>query len=402
MHNNDKQLNYEQQVVVSREMSVPGIALCIALFLVVGIAPTLPSPITQPLRPVVILICFLIPSRYTYKTNKAISVLLLYFFYMTLVFLSHSLTTDSFMAWMSDLLFGLFFIVLSQRMWSGKEIRAFVFTVFISGVLYAALLLRETPDLFHNTGNLSLLGHYVNDNAAAYDISPAALSGAVLFLNYRRNKKNSIFKLFILAGTLFCYYILICLGQRGAFFSSVIGAAMIIWERTKYYPRKKIYLRALLLIIIAIGLVVGPRVTEGTHAERLFDYEHITDDNGRDQLNDRAKELIKEKPIFGGGYQYWEQESGFDMGLHNGFYLSMVIGGYIAGFLISAFFIYLLYDIYKRNSLISLAFVVEAGVHMFVDSGLDYYSYIPLIIAYILVRYSEFSRIDVSKVFISE
>ena len=318
------QLNYKHRSAVPRGMSIPGFAMCVVLFLIVGIAPTLPSAITQPLRPVVIFLCFLIPSQYTYKTNKTVFVFLVYFFYMTLVFLSHQITVDSFMAWMSDLLFGLFFIVLSQRMWSGKEIRAFVITVFISGLVYALLLVQGTPDLFHNTGDLSFRGNYVNDNAAAYDISPAALSGVVLFLHYRRKNHNTILKVLFLAGTLFCYYVLICLGQRGAFFSAVIGAIMIIWEKTKYFPKKKVYFRALLFILIAAGLIIGPRVTEGTHAERLFDYEHITDDNGRDQLNDRAKELIREKPFFGGGYEYWDQESGFEMGLHGLHFLALL------------------------------------------------------------------------------
>lgn len=382
-------------------ISIPSIVLYVALVLVIGLGPLLPEIVTQPIRPLVILICFLIPGRYSYRANNTIWVFGIYLFYMTIVFLCHDLTHDTFMAWVSAVLFGAFFIVVSQRMWSTKEVRTVIVVVFLATLLYTSIVHYYNRDLFHEAAQLEIRGSHVNTNAAAYNISSGALCGVSLYLFYNNKHKHlAWFKLLVLFGTLFIYYTLLCLGQRSGFFASVLGALLILWERTGRGKNKSTRntMRLLIILFVVVGLIAGPRVTEGTHAERLFDYEHIFDDNGRDELNDIAKDLIAQKPVFGGGFDYWETDSGQTLGLHNGFLQILVIGGYCAGILISFFFVYLIVDIWRNRSAISLAFIILAAAHMFTDSGLDYYSYIPMILAYILTRNATFRGTRVSDI----
>lgn len=399
MHNasviSQKELNR-----IDREVTIPAFVLCTIIALVLGITPMVPSAITKILKPIMIGICFLIPGKYAYKANKTITFFAIYLFYMTLVFLSHDITSATFNGWMSAILFGVFFIVVSQRMWGTKEILFIFITAFFASLLYTALLHHYNHDLYHASEALMFHGEEINANAAVYTICPGALCGVVLFLyDNKKEKYYAAKKTVILVGVLLCFYTLICLGQRGAFFSFSIGSVLMIWEKCGANSRSKTQYRMLLVIIIAIGLIAAPRITEGSRAERLFDYEELFDDNGRDDLNDRAKEMINEKPFFGGGYDRWERESGKELGLHNGFLYIMVIGGYTAGFLIGFFFLSMFAETTRKKSLIPIAFVIAAGIHLFEDSGLDYFSYIPMILSYILIRNAEFRAYRVTDVF---
>ena len=380
-------------------ISIPAIVLCVVLALIISIAPVLPSPLTRIFRPLVILICFIIPGKYAYKANNTIWAFGIYLFYMTLVFLSHSSFAETFDIWMSAMLFGAFFVVVSQRMWGQREINLIIITVFVAATFYAGLLHYYNHDLLRSSGDIAFRSEHVNTNAGAYTVAPGALCGVCIFLfSKKRGRHSFLKKLIILAGIALCFYTLICLGSRGGFFTSTVGAAAMIWEKCGSAGSNKSKLRVLLVLAIAVGLVVAPRLTEGTHAERLFDYENLTDDNGRDDLNDRAIELIHQKPIFGGGYGYWESESGKTLGLHNGFLYIMCIGGYTAGILLGAFFIYLFYETAKTRSFIPIAFLFVAILHMLEDSGLDYFSYIPMIISYVMIRNAQFRKYRVSDV----
>lgn len=383
----------------TRAISVPAMAFCILLALILGITPVLPSELTRVFRPVVIALCFIIPGKYSYKANKTIWVFGIYLFYMTLVYLSHSSLTATFNDWMSAMLFGAFFIVVSQRMWGQREINLLLITAFAASTCYAGLLHYYNHDLLRSASNIVFHGEHVNSNAGAYTIAPGALCGVILFLFRKKGGRNgTIKKVVLLVGISLCFYTLVCLGSRGGFFTSAIGTAMMVWEKCGMAGSQKTKHRVILILVIALGLIFAPRLTEGTHAERLFDYEHLTDDNGRDELNERAKELIAQKPVFGGGYGYWENESGEQLGLHNGFLYIMCIGGYAAGILLGLFFIYLFFEIAKNRSLIPLAFLFVAILHLVEDSGLDYFSYIPMILAYILARNAQFRGYKVSDV----
>lgn len=326
-----------------------------------------------------------------------------YLLYMTAVFIIQDISADSFYRWINIIMFGVFFIVLSRVVWNKKEIRMIFKTVFISSLVYSLILLFYNHDLFHLTRALMVHGVNVNRNAAAYTVAPGAICGLILFFYYKSRYVSEftfIWKAVIFLGTALDIYVLLALGQRGGFFSFCIGALFIMWEYLGMKDGKKTARRFLLIPVVAAVLFTAPKATQDTHANRLFDYENVLDDNGRDDLNNLAKQLIREKPVFGGGYGYWERESGVHMGLHNGFLYIMVIGGSVAGFLIGVFLICFVLDAFQQRSLIPYGFIFLAMVHFFEDSGLDYLSYIPMILAYILIQSEVFGNNRTRDVFL--
>ena len=168
--------------------------------------------------------------------------------------------------------------------------------------------------------------------------------------------------------------------------SVAVGAVLIMWQTTidKGDYRKRFTSRAAIIAIFMIAFASAYFLAQGTSSERLFDMD---DDSGRSTLWDKAWELIDEKPILGGGFDYWSENSGEELGTHNTLLTIMVMSGYIGGILFLIFMVAALLDLLKARNLIPLAFLGELAMHSYTESGMDYYAYIPLIISFIIGRY---------------
>ena len=370
------------------------IVLCMLLFLILGTLYVIPSAVTQTFRPIVIAVFLLFPATYSYRVSRSVWVMIVFQFYLTIVFISHPITSSSFMAWASMLLFAAFFIVTIQRIWSKREIQLILNVVLIACVVFCIILFRENPDIFSsNQGeDLTFRGNHVNSNAAAFTIVPGALVGTffTFFLNNRGRKGRIIRKLWYFGATVLEFIMLVGMGGRSAFFSAVIGALMIVWEWGEAIKKRdqRLLFRALLILFFLIIYHYGPIWTEGTHAYRLFDYDNLMDMNGRDDMAEQAMELIREHPMFGGGFDYWNIRTDNSLMVHNSFLSIGVTGGYTAIFLLGLFFIFSALELVQTRSLIPVAFFVEALFHSFTEPGMDYYAYIPLVLAFIIQKYT--------------
>lgn len=378
-----------------KALSIPGVTLCALLLTLLGYLPGLPSSTSQFLRPAMIAICFVIPAQGYYRfsmTDKALTAYLTYFLF---VFLSHPITKSSALAYGAVFLFGVFFIVLSNRVWTKREIQLFMFSAAIACTYFAVNLYIANPDMLHNHpyDGFTIYGHRVNDNTAAFEITPGLLCSLALFLFHKpRNEKkrfqNAVVRTALLVSAVFCMYVMFCIGARSAFLSAIVGTILICWQKTKHY-RSKWTARIIIVILLIVFIVVGTIATEGTHSARLFDFKNMDDTNGRDELAEQAWPMIHKKPIFGGGYDYWEQEGGSELGTHNTFLTILVEGGYTGGLFLVLFLVSFIMELLSTRNLLLISFSVEAVFHTLTESDLDYFAYIPLLIAFVLLRYSQ-------------
>ena len=213
----------------------------------------------------------------------------------------------------------------------------------------------------------------------------------LFFSQKHRNQNSMLWKMLYLGFTALAYVILVGMGGRSAFFAAVIGGLMIIWEwgeAIKQY-NKRIVFRVFLVLALIIIYHYGPIWTEGTHAYRLFDYDNLTDMNGRDDMAEVAMSLIREHPFFGGGFGYWDLKTNQDLMGHNSFLSNGVTGGYTAMILLVAFFVIAAIELIRSRSLVPLAFFVEALFHFLTEPGMDYYAYIPFVLAFVIQRYCQ-------------
>jgi O-antigen ligase len=197
---------------------------------------------------------------------------------------------------------------------------------------------------------------------------------------------------------LFCGAVLLLLGCRSAFYSAVLGMFCLAWEQVRMTrtPGQRLVRRFLILIFILFAFTVILRTGFGN--ARLFEFTGENIDTGRAELWERARELIAKKPVFGGGFTYWEQ-SGNTMGTHNSFYTIMLFGGVTAGVLLVMMLCSIIYELYSENFFLLFAFMIQALLHSYTESGMDYYAYFPMIFAVILQRYLAYQDKDLRSVF---
>lgn len=382
------------RVVDRRMVSVPCIILCAVIVLIVGLLPLLPRIFTILIRPFAIGSCVLFACDVRYPTTHASRTLYLFLAYVTIVFLFHKFTTNAVTDYISMVLFGLFFIVETNRIWSEDEIQLIIRITAAAGLFCSIVLLHDNGSLRAMAGDsvLRFFGHLKNRNTLAFSIVPSVLSSTLLLFN---DKKRDVpmTGVFYLLSMLVSGYTVIATGARSASLAMLGGMVLIGVEFTNNSAdaRERLMHKLVGVLLGAIVIFAILKITEGTASERIF--KDLDDLNGREELWQFSRELIRAKPIFGGGFDYWTDMGGANLGTHNTYYTVMVISGYTGAFFLTVFLGTVLVELISSNNLIPLAFALEFFIHTYSESGLDYYAYLPLILAYIIYNYNKFQKL---------
>lgn len=87
------------------------------------------------------------------------------------------------------------------------------------------------------------------------------------------------------------------------------------------------------------------------------------------------------------------------MGTHNSFLTTMLYSGFVGGGLLALFFLSLLLSALKTKNYLSISFWIEAFMHSMTEGSLDYYAYIPLVLASITLLFGQSHRNGVASIF---
>lgn len=368
----------------NRELTVPCVLFCAILFMILGVLPVTPDRIVGLYRPIFIFFSvFSVFRCYPLHSGKWQVASIVYF---AIVFIFNNFTRSATVSFISQELFILFFLLASEHVWSKREINLMLNVLTVACALQALIVLLSNSLLLHagSHQHLQYINTVVNRNSVAFALVPGAIASLLKLVYSEDSLRLFIMRPFWILVFLLCSYDVFAIGCRSAFYALCLGIGVLIWERVRKSksPAEKLIKELLLAIIIIIvirGLIV---IASGSYSERLFRWE----DSGRDILWDKALEMIRQKPLFGGGYDYWES-SGMSLGTHNTFISFMLVGGVLACFFLVGYLISFLFEIIKTNSFIPMAFFMEAFLHMCSESTMDYYAYIPLIFSVILVKY---------------
>ena len=389
-HASDRLMTYTDRG--SQGISMPCHVLCLIILLVLGFLPILPGNLTIFFRPAFILMCLVCShsGRYRFGAEKWMLINLAYYI---VIFFAFPITASSFETVVSMELFGLFFILAACRPWNRREIKLMYATTAVACCICAVVVLYSNPSLLHSSGDqhVNYLSVEINRNTMAFSVVPGALCGAAFMLWGKRRLPGA-------AALMLCSYTAFALGCRSAFYSLIIGLFLIFWEKSRGQTTRNGRFAARIGMIAAafIVLLIVFYAADGTYSQRLFD---ISDSSGRDKIWDTARSLIRQKPVFGGGYDYWAS-SGNTMGTHNTFLTVMLSSGYVGGALLACFLLAAAAEMIRGRNLIPLAFAAELFCHTYTEPGMDYYAYIPLVLAYILVRYSRYKDPNISRLLI--
>ena len=383
-----------------RQVSVPCIALCAVFVLIVGFLPLLPRSFTIFLRPAAILTCFVFADKVRYRMSYASKALLLFMGYITAILLAHDLTSSALTDYISMLLFAFFFIIETEHVWTRREIRVIFVATALAGLCCSVVLLNENESLRTMAGKteLQFFGNLKNRNTMGFSIVPSVLCSTVLLFNDRK-RKLPILRISYLASLIVCGYTVIATGARSAALSMMIGVLLIVLEFTnRSGDAKNRLLRRIFVAVLAVLAVYALiNFTDGTESARIF--KDLDNKSGREDLWEFSRQLIRKKPVFGGGFDYWRDMDGSSLGTHNTYYTIMVVSGYVGAFFLTVFLGAVLMELLSIHSLIPVAFVVELISHTYSESSMDYYAYIPLILAYMLYHYSKNQKRPIRTIF---
>lgn len=378
-----------------QRISAVCVFLCITLFLVLGVLPIVPDIIVKVLKPIFILICIVFSDRSYYRIGFE-KWLILLLAYLLLILLTNIQGNSSASTYASMLLFALFYFFAGLRVWNPLEIRTILKTVILASFVCAVITFFSNGGSFNiaNSQHIYFLGRVRNRNSAAFAIAPGIVISILLFFY---EKKSACSRMAYIAVFLTSYSMLIALSCRSAFLSATTGTFLIIWQAiaVRADTARRFFRRSIFLVFVYILLIVIMRVLEGTNSARLFNYS----DSGRDDLWEAAMDLIRAKPVFGGGFDYWSR-TGHVMSPHNTFFTIMLISGFIGGILLGMMILSMIKECIREQSVIALAFAMQMIFHSISEAGLDYYAYIPLILTSIVLRYSEYQQGDFESVFL--
>lgn len=381
--------------------TLPCIALCSLIFLIIGLLPIVPKSVTQVLRPLFVVICFFYRRPQHYPITTASKALLLLLMYLGFVWLLNTITKNTSRDYFSMITFGLFFVIATQRVWTEAEIRLIMYSIIIASTFCALILLINNPNLrsMNVEYSLSFFDSSKNRNTMAFSLVPGTLCSLLVLLNNYEIRK-SIFRL-ILHGCAFlvCGFTVIATGARSASVALITGVFFVLWHKAYYNSEMDIRIarKVIVGIVAAIVLIVLINITTGTNSFRIF--SGFENNSGRDPLWEFAYELIKKKPVFGGGFDYWRNMNGDSLGTHNTYLTIMVVSGYVGAFFLTLFFLSILWDVFSVKNYICMAFFMEVICHTYSESGLDYYAYFPLIFVYIVFCYEKYQKRSISSIF---
>lgn len=387
-------------IINQRSITAPCFVLCALILLVIGLLPLLPHSFTQILRPLFILSCIISARKSCYPLHKASKMQIVFLMYLGMILLCHNITGSAVTDYVSMLLFGTFFVLVAQRVWSKREILLVLNAMVLAGLFLACVLLIDNPDLIkmENASELAFFNSVKNRNTMAFSLVPGTLCSTIL-MTYSNRRLGLIKKVFYLATMLVCLYVLIATGARSASISALVGVYLIIWEKAREVKLKndRLFARVTVILIAIIALFALVKLTAGTGSARIFN--DIEDINGREDLWAFAEELIRQKPVFGGGFDYWTNMNGEGLGTHNTYLTIMVVSGYVGAGFLTVFLLIICFELLRARNLIPLAFIVELLCHTYSESTMDYYAYFPMILAYMLFSYLKYQDENLKTLF---
>ena len=287
------------------------IIFCCVIFLVHGILPLVPSNLTKFFKPIFMVACIFSAGAgfYRMKSIKWMLVLLAYF---SVILFTNDITSSAINMYVSIMLFGAFVIIASCKIWTKREIRQIMLMFAISCAIQATIILWSNNGLIQSAGNqhISYLGKAVNRNPAAFAVAPGAICSLTILI-YRNRRLSKTVTVFCLLSFLISAFAVFASGCRSAFYAMAAGCILCVLDRTKSVKADKRMLVRVGVVIFVLAIAVISKYALGdTYSSRLFDFSEEGFDSGRSEIWEQAWNGIKEKPIFGGGFDYWDEVGG--------------------------------------------------------------------------------------------
>lgn len=280
---------------------------------------------------------------------------------------SSELTSDYLITYLE---MGLFVIILTQTIWSEKDVSHFLLAYCYGSIFMAILFLIFGETSYLVRSSIVFMGKLIDPNQVAANIIP----GTIISLGYFANKNTRIsFRLFSIMTFLLTTYLVFMTGSRGGLVSLGGGMLFIYLSLMKEMNLKKLLFLCLTSLLIWYAFRLLPAGT----TDRLLGFDSYTEKyaNGGNRLT-IWKSMLDEfdaQWIIGHGVgstiTFFRILTGKFQGVHNTFLLVLYEVG-ILGFVFWTFpYISMLrYNILKRNYVMVGILIASLSCSFFLDS----------------------------------
>lgn len=361
------------------------IIVAAVFFVVLFHAPVMrvPDIVTQIFRPLIVFFLIITMTQRGKIDFSARALALLAALYCLLVLLLNTISVDEITATISATLYLLMFYAVVGTPWTKREVRFIVMACFAGALACAVVLFlsNDPTDLSVGTsGKMQMLGMHVNRNLNAYAFATGTIIG-VAYLLYGKNKLRMALLTAVIA------YGLLYSQCRGAFFCTVLGVVILVFGRLHKIKKRsdaKFLAYSFLFVLFCIAAYYALKNSE---LSRLIDAESTS---GRNEGIKYAWQLFQNgdlfSKIFGHGFLY--EKNNTVGAISHLVYTQYLLSAGIVGTLL--IILMLLLTGLRIKGSIPYALFASAVLRTCFES-LDYYVFIPLILAVIIYnRSSEF------------
>lgn len=377
---------YEQRYIDrenSEALSLGCVVASLTFFLVLSqfLILRVPGIVTNLFRPVIIVVLFIEMHRRGEIRGRTRSIALLSALYLSilLIFLGY-FNSDEIKDGVGRILYLLMFFFIVGTPWTKKEIRIIISSVFL-GCFVCALVFMLSNNMtdYSQSEGIELLGITVNRNKNAYAFSIGSVLGLVYFL-----RNHGIVRIVVLVMTAMIGYCLLYSQCRGAFFCTVLAMVLFVLNELKALRKMGNMHFFLALMIFIVFCIVSYYLIKNSELNRLVDTDSTS---GRDEGIEHAMELFRTSnlfgKVFGNGYLF-EANNTEGAISHSVFTNYLLATGMIGVALIILMFVFSFFEI---RGTIAFSLLAMATLRVFFEL-LDYYVYVPLILAFVICRYS--------------
>lgn len=352
-----------------------------------------PEIVTQIFRPIIVLFLSVKMMQRGQIKFGAGRVAVIAAIYCAFDLLLTCINADEIMRASAVALYLLMFWAVCGTPWNKREARTIIMACFLGTLACAVVLfISNDPTDLHvgSSGNMKMLGKYVNRNKNAYAFSTGTVLG-VIYMIYGKNIK----KFWMLLSTAVIAYALLYSQCRGAFLCAVAGVTIVVAGKLKEVKKQdegKFILNLVLYIAFCVAMYF---ILKNSELSRLINGESKS---GRDEGIKYAWNLYLDYDIFGkifGRGYYYESAHTEGIGAHFVYTTYLLATGIIGCALIA--FVFICSGLRIKGA-VPYALWVCAFLRTFVE-GLDYYIYIPLILSVVIYNYTLIHRRNFSELF---
>ncbi len=367
----------------SKIISLGCIVASLTFFLVLSqfLILRVPEIVTNLFRPIVIIVLFFEMHKRGEIRGRARNFALITALYLIflLPFLGY-FNADELKDGIGRVLYLLMFFFIVGTPWSKREIQFILSAVFLGcfACTVVFMLSNNMTDYSQSEG-IDLLGITVNRNKNAYAFAIGSALGIVYFL-----KNRGVVRVIVTAMTAMIGYCLLYSQCRGAFFCAVLAMALIILGELSGL-RKRGNSNYFIAVVLFVGFCIASYyLIKNSELSRLVDTDSTS---GRDEGIEYALDLFRSSDlfskVFGHGYLF-EAENTAGAISHSVFTNYLLATGIVGAVLVILMFVMSFLEVRGR---IAFSLLAMASLRLFFEL-LDYYIYVPLILAFIISRYS--------------